>query len=280
VQLVQYGTEQQQVQQALLELTHAAAQDIPPEALLARHSVLDNTLQLLGSSSSGTAVQEACAGFLQQMMARCKQALVLAADPAYACRPSPTDAELAAEVAAGLLGMPPHSSYPVPAQQRAQADIVLQALRGEADDWVDVSAAALKVARCCCELLRQPERHGLLLPLLQELLPLLLTAPGQQGSEAPSSGAGGSTSMGWLAHEAEQQQEKAQEALSAAWARELLQPLAVALSSTLAMAACSACRGAAGLRQPWRCGAAAAGPPAGGLVLDVASANVMVLSVR
>lgn len=182
----------------------SAAKDIDPSV----HACQDNTLVLLSSSKTSREVHSAAAILLQRIAVGIKASLCLAAHPLLATSAWSssihTDAAATSNaygskaVASELAGgsslnaatgpLPPtdptfSSSYPPLPRPEAGLNLtssVMQQLSSQQEtDHLNVSSVVHSMLLEVLELLKHPERHFELLPIVEELLPVV-TVPMQQ----------------------------------------------------------------------------------------------------
>ncbi|KAK9824474.1 hypothetical protein WJX72_010621 [[Myrmecia] bisecta] len=183
---LQYSDDSRVLLQALEELHWTVCLDMPPEALLQRPAVLDNVLSLLHAADKDSPLPASALRVLHTLACRLKWAIGMAVDPAY-CPP--------ARPASGASGSstpvrdPPEEaasrSYPAAPQDAPPfPPAALAVLLDEEREEVDVTAHAHLVAGHALGLLKDTRRHAQVLPLMEDLLPLLRPPPATDAANA------------------------------------------------------------------------------------------------
>ncbi|MEW5306015.1 MAG: hypothetical protein WDW36_008519 [Sanguina aurantia] len=199
---------------ALQQLTHAWMADLPAEAIVVRHGILDSLLRILSDPGSSSETRQLAAAAVQQLLAGLVCSLATATDMRY-------------QSASGGAAPTQRPTYPTrlpqcaatraargdadPGSRQSHAPAGLPPTDGEPLAPVNVSRIVFVVALTAFGLLSDPQRHPLLLPLVEQLLPLLLLG----SSGAPYDSTGTPTRTKWA---------------------QLLWPLGHALATNLAIA--------------------------------------------
>ncbi|MEW5318758.1 MAG: hypothetical protein WDW38_009952 [Sanguina aurantia] len=162
---------------ALQQLTHAWMADLPAEAIVVRHGILDSLLRILSDPGSSSETRQLAAAAVQQLLAGLVCSLATATDMRY-------------QSASGGAAPTQRPTYPTrlpqcaatraargdadPGSRQSHAPAGLPPTDGEPLAPVNVSRIVFVVALTAFGLLSDPQRHPLLLPLVEQLLPLLL----------------------------------------------------------------------------------------------------------
>jgi hypothetical protein len=162
------------VRVALRELCNHAVHDLPPEALLQKHNILENALSLAHPVGSTGDLDLAALGFVALLVRKIKGALSLAADPSFhvhleddADQPSTSALHPASFL---------RSSYPIAKRAKMsepETPVPRRKERGLGERIVDFSQHVHTIMMHLLKLLGQERRLEKTVPLLRELLPLL-----------------------------------------------------------------------------------------------------------
>jgi hypothetical protein len=177
------------VRVALRELCEHAVHDLPPEALLQKHNILENALSLAHPVGSTGDLDLAALGFVALLVRKIKGALSLAADPSFQVHLEDDQPSTSGSNSNGSNLKHPasflRSTYPIAKRAKmSKPEFPVPRREGRllGERVVDVSQHVHTMVMHLLKLLGQERRLEKTVPLLRELLPLLqltMDTPGE-----------------------------------------------------------------------------------------------------